>query len=197
MAQATIELRKILKANNFKLFDFSYPVISPSWKTDFEKSFVEFYYNYEIGFETPDMFKQRLKAKLNLIMPRYIEDFNKQTLITNPLMLEKTTRELTSGQNLNKDKTVTTSADITSDTTLTDYPQYSTIESDIPSTKSKDKTGSSGSARELDTTYKQEDVSEVTTKLGGLKEIKEYLKLQQNYTEQIIQECKTLFLLVY
>ena len=71
MAKYTLELRQISDSKNLKVFDFDYDFYDPDLKQLFEKKFIENYYIDEIGFETVGRFKQRLKAKLNKIMPMY------------------------------------------------------------------------------------------------------------------------------
>lgn len=55
------------------VFTFDYDFYSDNLhdKETFEKLFISYFYFREIGFETPERFKVRLQAKLNLIMPYY------------------------------------------------------------------------------------------------------------------------------
>lgn len=71
----TIELRNIVESTNLDLFDFDYDFYSDNigLRTKFEEQFIETYYFHEIGYETIDRFKWNLKARLNLIMPKYKE----------------------------------------------------------------------------------------------------------------------------
>lgn len=71
MAKYTIELRSIAESNNLKVFDFDYSFYDNDLKPVFEDKFIQHYYIDEIGFETIGRFKQRLRAKLNEIMPKY------------------------------------------------------------------------------------------------------------------------------
>lgn len=102
MANFTIELGTIAESNNLCVFDFDYNFYDPDLKGQFEKKFVEYYYINEIGFETIGRFKQRLKAKLNTIMPEYRQLYETQLRIQNiDFMLNKDyvetiTRELNS-----------------------------------------------------------------------------------------------------
>ena len=52
-------------------FDYDFYSDNPKDKEAFEKLFIQWYYFREIGFETPERFKLKLQAKLNLIMPYY------------------------------------------------------------------------------------------------------------------------------
>ena len=70
MSNYTIELRFLNNPPMSKLFDFQYNYymkglvpdeVYEQKKKDFENKFIEFYYFDEIGYKTPDRFKQRLK----------------------------------------------------------------------------------------------------------------------------------------
>ena len=74
MANFTIELRFLENPPLSKLFDFNYKYymyglveneIYEQKKKEFEQKFLETYYFDEIGYKTPDMFKQRLKNYLD------------------------------------------------------------------------------------------------------------------------------------
>ena len=52
-------------------FDYDFYSDNPKDKEEFEKLFIQWYYFREIGFETPERFKLKLQAKLNVIMPYY------------------------------------------------------------------------------------------------------------------------------
>ena len=73
MANYTMEIRQLIDNPLIGLFTFDYDFYSdnPKDKEEFEKLFTHWYYFREIGFETPERFKIKLKAKLDLIMPYY------------------------------------------------------------------------------------------------------------------------------
>ena len=75
MSNYTIELRFLNNPPMSKLFDFSYDYymkdlvseeVYKQKKKEFEIKFLEFYYFDEIGYKTPDRFKQRLKNYLDM-----------------------------------------------------------------------------------------------------------------------------------
>ena len=75
MSNYTIELRFLNNPPMSKLFDFQYDYymkglvseeVYNQKKKEFENKFLEFYYFDEIGFKTPDRFKQRLKNYLDM-----------------------------------------------------------------------------------------------------------------------------------
>lgn len=73
MANYTMEIRQMINNPLIGLFTFNYDFYSDRIedKEEFEKLFIQCYYFREIGFETPERFKMKLQAKLNLIMPYY------------------------------------------------------------------------------------------------------------------------------
>ena len=73
MANYTLEVRELTDNPLIGLFTFDYDFYSdnPKDKEEFEKLFTQWYYFREIGFETPERFKLKLQAKLNVIMPYY------------------------------------------------------------------------------------------------------------------------------
>ena len=75
MSNYTIELRFLNNPPMSKLFDFEYDYymkglvndeVYNQKKKEFENKFLEFYYFDEIGYKTPDRFKQRLKNYLDM-----------------------------------------------------------------------------------------------------------------------------------
>ena len=74
MANFTMEIRELVENPLIKgvfTFDYDFYSDNPKDKEEFEKLFVQWYYFREIGFETPERFKLKLQAKLNVIMPYY------------------------------------------------------------------------------------------------------------------------------
>lgn len=72
-------IEEIVK-NQVKIFDFSYPIFKEEYRITFEQHFIEYFYTDKIGLETVALFKQRLKVKLNTIMPYYNKIFMSQEL---------------------------------------------------------------------------------------------------------------------
>ena len=110
MANYTMEIRQMIDNPLIGLFTFDYDFYSdnPKDKEDFEKLFAQWYYFREIGFETPERFKLKLQAKLNVIMPYYrqlaLTEWNKvrtvEQMMTSKNLKETTTHEQTiSGNN--------------------------------------------------------------------------------------------------
>lgn len=85
MSNYTIELRFLENPPMTKLFDFEYDYymkdlvseeVYQQKKKEFENKFLEFYYFDEIGYKTPDRFKQRLKNYLDMGFKKWQERYN-------------------------------------------------------------------------------------------------------------------------
>lgn len=132
MAQVTMELRNLLQSD-FVLFDFEYPFDDGKMKTEIENHIIEHYWPYEIGQETPDLFKQRFKARFLSIIGYYNELYNTTLLKYDPLINEKLTESLEqlATSDHTEDTTNNATSNISSDNTQTtdmdektsDYPQ--------------------------------------------------------------------------
>ena len=84
MSNYTIELRFLENPPMTTLFDFSYEYymkglvpeeVYNQKKKEFENKFLEFYYFDEIGYKTPDRFKQRLKNYLDMGFKKWNERY--------------------------------------------------------------------------------------------------------------------------
>ena len=103
MANYTMEIRQMVDEPLIGLFTFNYDFYSDDKesKKEFERLFTEYYYFREIGFETPERFKMKLKAKLDLIMPYYrqlaMTEWERlrttEQMMTSKNLIEKTTHE--------------------------------------------------------------------------------------------------------
>lgn len=74
MANFTMEIREMMNQpliNGVFTFDYEFYSDNLKDKETFENLFISYFYFREIGFETPERFKMKLQAKLNLIMPYY------------------------------------------------------------------------------------------------------------------------------
>ena len=85
MSNFTIELRFLDNPPIYKLFDFDYNYymkglvsdeVYEQKKKEFENKFIDFYYFEEIGYKTPDRFKQRLKNYLDMGFKKWQERYN-------------------------------------------------------------------------------------------------------------------------
>lgn len=199
MAQVTIELRNILQMENFKLFDFEYPITDLGWKKELERLFVDKYYFNEIGYETIDRWKHALKTKMLLIMPKYdklymttLEDYD--PFITMSIKEEYKETGITEN---NSSASSTGSGDY--ETVGTDYPHTSSITTDIPSDRSRTESASVNTSESAGKTNNQRDYSKLLEGFQGDRSelIKKYRDNIINVTEMVLDELKSLFILIY
>ena len=85
MSKFTIELRFLETPPIYNVFDFDYDYymkglvsdkVYEQKKKEFENKFIDFYYFDEIGYNTPDRFKQRLKNYLDMGFKKWQERYN-------------------------------------------------------------------------------------------------------------------------
>lgn len=102
MEKTTITLGEIIE-NNVNIFDFEYPFYNEERRKQFEQHFIEHFFFDEIGQETVARFKQRLKIKLNLIMPYwnkiFVADELEQRILDNYDVTETYTRDVVNNTN--------------------------------------------------------------------------------------------------
>ena len=123
MANYTMEIREMMNNPLVRgVFTFTYDFYGDEQeKAEFEKLFIQYYYLSEIGFETPERFKLKLQAKLNVIMPYYrqlaMTEWNKlrtvEQMMTSKNLNESTTHE----QTITGGNETTTSGNSTAKTT--------------------------------------------------------------------------------
>lgn len=78
---------KIEKLREY-LFDFDYPIYNNEHKEIFEKKFIKHYLMYEIGLETPYLFKVFLENRLYEIMPFFNQLYKLQEIFDSINLLE-------------------------------------------------------------------------------------------------------------
>lgn len=212
MAQVTIELRHLLENTNFKLFDFDYTVDDPLFKRDLEEHITAFFYDYEIGQETPKMFKRKFNARFTRIIGFYNELYNTTLLEYNPLVnysMNEAMEQLASatGKTIAENTTNTNqTGEQTSDIKMSDYPQQSIAGGDYLSGENLTKQNdiSNGSAVN-NASSSNNDISESTysktiegiTGTSYQELISKQRSLIINIYDMIINELKPCFILVF
>lgn len=221
MAKITMELRHLLEImsnEGLELFDFDYPIADLTWKETFEELFKDYFYEYEIA-GTPDYFKHKLKVKLKLLIPYYNELYNSKLFEINPLLTKKITETLDENrtQDITDSTTDKTTSNNTSNTTVentdegtrTDYPEHTIITEDLPSGKTKETsngstTGSTDGTVDYisDKTNTQNNTIDYTKVIEGFEGnqnelLRSYRENIININQMLINDLKTLFILVY
>ena len=96
-AQGFQDSEAMIKEGSKRLFDFSYPFYNdnPEDKQAFQEYFVRHYYMYEIGQETPGLFKLRLQSLLYSAMPEIKRIYDTERMVFDPLNDYSETRTYT------------------------------------------------------------------------------------------------------
>ena len=242
MANYTLEIRQMIDNPLIGLFTFDYDFYSdnPTDKEEFEKLFTQWYYFREIGFETPERFKVKLQAKLNVIMPYYrqlaLTEWDKvktaEQMMESKNLKETTTHEQTiSGNNessvigestqtasaTSSQQQVSTNTQNAKGSNLNDGVSKSSLDegfltssASIDDNGSQDITSDTSDTSEITSTQNSSGtnnqvLSETTTFTSqgdvGIQTpayaITEWRKVLININQQIIDECRDLFMSIY
>ena len=194
MEQTTLTLGELIE-NNVNIFDFEYPFYSEEYRKTFEQHFIDHFYFDEIGQETASRFKQRLKIKLNLIMPYwnkiFLADELEQRILDNYDVTETYTRDVINNTNATNENV---NKNLASDTPTTkvDFEKvdfFSSIVKDIGNNTSN----VSGDSKENWTRKMQGNIG-VQTDADAI--IKYWQSLRQ-IEKEIFNQCDDLFMGVY
>lgn len=226
MANYTLELRTIHKSNNMSVFDFDYDFYDEELKPIFEQKFIDHYYFDEIGAETVQRWKHMLRSKLNKIMPYYTQLYKTQLrtkdidFMLNKDLRESTIRDITKDTKTSVTATQKASGEsVTSNTQVGNYKESSvdngngsvsltdgslTLVSENDEQINGNVTTNDTNSTDSDGT-ENEVQKEVITLLSqgniGITSSAELLTKWRetiiNIDEQIINECRDMFMLIY
>lgn len=79
------KVSEIIDAARPTIFDFDYPIFDETYKPILERKILRHYYTREIAFETVGLWKLKLEARLNEIMPKYNKLYQLELINYNPL----------------------------------------------------------------------------------------------------------------
>ena len=210
MSKYTLELRRIHQTHKIFDFDYDFYTNDETIKYNFEDKFINEYYFNEIGFETVGRFKQRLRAKLNKIMPYYTQLYQTELRSKDiDFMLNKDLEEVyervLEGSNTSKN-------DVTVDNSSTSNVLESNIDNGNASLElEKGSLTNVGKSILNDNTISSNSVNDTTnqterTKLSSKGNIgvtssaellEKWRKVIINIDDLIINECSDLFMQVY
>lgn len=105
MAKYTITIKTLIE-NNFDFGLTDYPIFNESYREILNKNILNYYYESEIGLETPELFKRYLNNTMQLIMNKYNVLYKAQeelleNLLDNVNLKERYTRGTTSSTSSN------------------------------------------------------------------------------------------------
>ena len=210
MSKYTLELRRIHQTHKIFDFDYDFYTNDETIKYNFEDKFINEYYFNEIGFETVGRFKQRLRTKLNKIMPYYTQLYQTELRAKDiDFMLNKDLEEVyervLEGSNTSKN-------DVTVDNSSTSNVLESNIDNgnaslelekgsltNVGKSTLNDNTKSSNSVND---TTNQTEKTKLTSKgnigvTSSAELLEKWRKVIINIDDLIINECSDLFMQVY
>ena len=192
MSNYTIELRFLNNPPMTSLFDFQYEYymkglvsdeVYNQKKKEFENKFLEFYYFDEIGFKTPDRFKQRLKNYLDMGFKKWNERYNTEleveknniNFLLNKDLIEERITEGNATGNSSTTSTSTTNSNTTANNknTVNDTPdtRFTTTENfatSITNDESTTNSSNTGNGETTNTNNQNSKVNEKFTSKGNI-----------------------------
>lgn len=207
-----------------KVFDFDFPIWDENYRQVLCSKILKHYYTREIGFETVGLWKLKLDTKMNEIMPYYNERYLSTTYQYNPIFdadYYRTTKGTDDGTNSRQGDRNSIAADNSTNSgtsktvsKFSDTPQGGLIgiENDeyLTSATINEGNGSNTYNRNGTTHDSTQEVGSFNTtkdyiehvygKMPGVsyaKAIKEYRDILINIDNEIIDELKDLFMLIW
>ena len=192
MSNFTIELRFLETPPIYKVFDFDYDYymkglvpdeVYEQKKKDFENKFIDFYYFDEIGYKTPDRFKQRLKNYLDMGFKKWQERYKTELeverqkinfLLNKDLVEERVTQgNATGNSTVNSTNTSNSSNKANNKNTVNDTPdtRFTTTENFATSITTDETTSNStntGTGETTSTSNQNNNVSDKFTSKGNI-----------------------------
>ena len=192
MSNYTIELRFLETPPIYNVFDFDYDYymkglvsdeVYKQKKKEFENKFLEFYYFDEIGYKTPDRFKQRLKNYLDMGFKKWQERYNTELevqkqninfLLNKDLIEERTTEGNATGtatststntSNINSTSNNKNTVNDTPDTRFTSTENFATS---ITTDETTSKSSNTGSGETTNTSNQNSNVNERFISKGNI-----------------------------
>ena len=192
MSNYTIELRFLENEPFSKIFDFNYTYymkglvpdeVYEEKKKEFEQKFIETYYFDEIGYKTPDRFKQRLKNYLDMGFKvwneRYKTELEVEKQQINFLLNKDLTEErITEGNATGNSSTTSTSTsnsnttannkNTVNDTPDTRFTSTENFATSITNDESTTNSSNTGNGETTNTSNQNSNVNERFTSKGNI-----------------------------
>ena len=211
-----LSVDEIIEQSRADVFNFSIPIYDPDYLPTLEHNILNHYYTREIGLETVQLWKQKLNARLNVIMPKYNKMYQSEIYKLDPLSnnseVEKFTRETKGNSKSNAKSSSTQKGTGTSGSTsshiYSDTPQGRLSGKDYATSLDEDK--SEGISETKDTgrgtsteTQNVNNIENYMRKRSGLvgvpisSEIDEFIEKFKSINMMIIDELSDLFMLIW
>lgn len=221
---SNMSVDEIINQSMNDIFNFSFPIYDPAYLPTLQHNILNYFYTREIGLETVQLWKQKLNARLNLIMPKYNKMYESELYKLDPLSnsseienMERTsTGNAQSNANRNAESTSTRKGTGTTGSNsqhiYSDTPQgrlsgkdYATsLDEDTVSGTSETTDNGTGSSTET-STDKQEinNTENYIRKRSGLNgttisaNIDEFILKFKSIDMMIVEELNDLFMLIW
>lgn len=192
MSNYTIELRFLETPPVYNVFDFQYDYymkglvpdeVYEQKKKEFENKFIEFYYFDEIGYETPDRFKQRLKNYLDMGFKKWqerykteleVEKQNINFLLNKDLIEERITEGNASGNstttssNTTNSNSSSNSKNTVNDTPDTRFTSTENFATSITTDETSSNSTNTGNGETTNTSNQNSNLNERFTSKGNI-----------------------------
>lgn len=207
---------EIIEQSRADVFNFSFPIYDASYLPTLEHNILNHYYTREIGLETVQLWKQKLNARLNLIMPKYNKMYESEIYKLDPLSnnseVENFTRETQgnskSGAQSSSTRKGTGTSSSTSQSIYSDTPQGHLSGLDYATSLNEDKSDGTSETNETGngTSTETQNVNNIENyirKRSGLvgvtvsSGIDEFIEKFKSIDMMIIEEISDLFMLIW
>lgn len=210
MEQYTIQLRKLIE-NDVDIFNFNFSLYSEDIKEDFKLQFIEHFYFSEIGFETVEMFKRKLKSKIKAIAPYYEKIIMslelEQRILDNYDVTEEYEKSISSEGTTDSTTNATTNTDSSqkqgvssrpmTKSSLTDLGYLDSLTEVTDSGDSISNSTSRGLTQGISTeTFKYRKQGNIGIQTDADAIIKYWQSLRKIFLE-MFEDCNDLFMLIY
>lgn len=211
-----LSVDEIIDQSRADVFNFSFPIYDPDYLPMLEHNILNHYYTREIGLETVQLWKQKLNARLNVIMPKYNNIYQSEIYKLDPLSnnseVENFTRETQGNSKSDAQSSSTRKGTGTSGSTsshiYSDTPQGRLSGKDYATSLDEDK--SDGTSETTDTgsgtsteTQNVNNTENYIRKRSGLvgvtisSIIDEFIEKFKSIDMMIIEELSDLFMLIW
>lgn len=190
MSKYTTQLRYLIEMN-FDLGLKSYPIWDETHREELNNAIINHYKFREIGFETANLFKDRLNTKMSEIMPKYCKLY--ETMKNKALTDNKDIYEEINNKSQSTGTTTSTSKGRTSDTPMGSlgdvYSENYATTANVGNADTNDTTDATGeSSRHL---HGHDGTKE------NYKMFQELLKIETNLDLLIVNELESLFMCIW
>lgn len=211
-----LSVDEIIKKSLPYIFNFSFPIYDNNYLPILEHNIINHFYTREIGFETVQLWKQKLNSRLNLIMPKYNKIYESELYKLDPLSnnseIENFTRETKGNSQSDAQSTSTrTGTGTTGSTTqniYSDTPQGTLSGHDYATSLNEDKTNGNTETSETGNgqsteTQNVNNIENYIRKRSGLTDttiansINDFINNFKSIDNMIIEELEELFMLIW